>query len=136
MTDRTLQNFVNGKYSDTAEGRTSDVVDPSTGEVYLQAPISGRQDVDAAMQAAATAFETWKETTPAERSLALLRFADAMEKLADNFALVQTMGKKARLRAAEVDWSHFCEKLDACVEQLAGVSKASGDRLRASVEVA
>src|SRR6201996_6570390 len=90
MTDRTLQNFVNGKYSDTAEGRTSDVVDPSTGEVYLQAPISGRQDVDAAMQAAATAFETWKETTPAERSLALLRFADAMEKRAGDIVEAET----------------------------------------------
>jgi len=51
MTDRRLQNFVNGKYTDTADGRTSEVVDPSTGEVYAQAPISGRQDVDAAMQA-------------------------------------------------------------------------------------
>jgi len=39
MADRTLQNFVNGKYTDASEGRTSDVVDPSTGEVYAHAPI-------------------------------------------------------------------------------------------------
>ena len=56
MTDGTprspLQNFVNGKFVDTSDGRTSDVIDPSTGEVYAQAPVSGRQDVDAAMQAA------------------------------------------------------------------------------------
>src|ERR1700742_5198968 len=90
MTDRTLQNFVNGKYTDAADGRTSDVIDPSTGEVYLQAPISGSQDVDAAMQAAATAFETWKETTPAERSLALLRFADAMEQRAGDIVEAET----------------------------------------------
>jgi betaine-aldehyde dehydrogenase len=49
MTDRVLQNFVNGKFTDASDGRTSDVVDPSTGEVYAQAPISSRQDVDAAM---------------------------------------------------------------------------------------
>src|ERR1700683_4778399 len=80
MTDRTLQNFVNGKFTDASDGRTSDVIDPSTGEVYAHAPVSGRQDVDAAMRAAASAFEGWRDTTPSERSLALLRFADAMER--------------------------------------------------------
>ncbi len=42
MTDGTprspLQNFVNGKFVDASDGRTSDVIDPSTGEVYAQAP--------------------------------------------------------------------------------------------------
>ncbi len=37
MTDRTLQNFVNGKFTDASDGRTSDVIDPSTGEVYAHA---------------------------------------------------------------------------------------------------
>src|ERR1700734_2897668 len=103
MTDRTLQNFVNGKYAETADGRTSDVIDPSTGEVYAQAPISGRQDVDAAMQAAAAAFETWKETTPSERSLALFRFADAIEKRAGDIVEAETRntGKPVALTNSE-----------------------------------
>jgi betaine-aldehyde dehydrogenase len=103
MTDRTLQNFVNGKYTDASDGRTSDVIDPSTGEVYLQAPISSSGDVDAAMQAAATAFETWKETTPSERSLALFRFADAMEKHADEIVAAETRntGKPVALTNSE-----------------------------------
>src|SRR6516162_4428063 len=84
MADRVLQNFVNGKYVDASDGRTSDVIDPSTGGVYTQAPVSGRQDVDAAMQAAANAFEGWRDTTPSERSLAMFRIADAMEKRADD----------------------------------------------------
>jgi betaine-aldehyde dehydrogenase len=74
-----LSNFVDGKYRPALDGRTSDVVDPSTGEPYLQAPVSGPADVDAALEAAARAFGTWRDTTPAERSLALLRFADAIE---------------------------------------------------------
>jgi betaine-aldehyde dehydrogenase len=74
-----LANFVGGKYQPALDGRTSDVVDPSTGEAYLQAPVSGAADVDAALRVAADAFETWRDTTPAERSLALLRFADAIE---------------------------------------------------------
>jgi betaine-aldehyde dehydrogenase len=74
-----LQNFVGAKLAPAQDGRTSEVVDPSTGEPYLRAPISGPADVDAALQVAAEAFEIWRDTTPAERSLALLRFADAIE---------------------------------------------------------
>ena len=73
-----LRNFVNGELRPRPpDGRTSDVVDPSTGEAYAQAPVSGPADVDAALRAAAAAFEPgWRDATPAERSLALLRFAD------------------------------------------------------------
>ena len=74
-----LSNFVDGQFAPTASGQTSDVVDPSTGEAYAQAPVSGAADVDAALRAAARAFEVWRDVTPAERSLALLRFADAIE---------------------------------------------------------
>src|SRR6266581_9543084 len=103
MTDRTLQNFVNGKFVDASDGRTSDVIDPSTGEVYAQAPVSSRQDVDAAMQAAANAFGGWRDSTPSERSLALLRFADAMEKHADDIVAAETRntGKPVALTASE-----------------------------------
>ena len=107
MTDGTprspLQNFVNGKFVDASDGRTSDVIDPSTGEVYAQAPVSGRQDVDAAMQAAANAFGGWRDSTPSERSLALLRFADAVEKRADDIVAAETRntGKPVALTTSE-----------------------------------
>src|SRR5437867_1416966 len=103
MADRALQNFVNGKYIDASDGRTSDVIDPSTGEIYAQAPVSGRQDVDAAMQAAAAAFEGWRDTTPSERSLAMFRIADAMEKRADDIVAAETRntGKPVALTASE-----------------------------------
>ena len=74
-----LRNFVNGDYAPARDGRTSDVVDPSTGETYAQAPVSGPADVDAALRAAAAAQPGWRDATPAERSLALLRFATAIE---------------------------------------------------------
>src|SRR5712691_1894015 len=103
MTDRTLQNFVNGKFVDASDRRTSDVIDPSTGEVYAQAPVSSRQDVDAAMQAAANAFEGWRDSTPSERSLALLRLADAMEKRAGDIVTAETRntGKPVALTTSE-----------------------------------
>jgi betaine-aldehyde dehydrogenase len=103
MAGRALQNFVNGTYTDASDGRTSDVIDPSTGEVYAQAPISSAKDVDAAMQAAANAFDGWRDCTPSERSLALLRFADAMEQRADEIIEAETRntGKPVALTASE-----------------------------------
>ena len=103
MPDRTLQNFVNGKFTDAGDGRTSDVIDPSTGEVYAHAPISSRQDVDAAMQAAAAAFEGWRDATPSERSLALIRIADAIEERADELVEAETRntGKPVALTRSE-----------------------------------
>jgi len=76
---RTVQNFVDGKSVDAADGRRSDLIDPSTGEVFGSSPLSGPEDVDAAYRAAARAFESWRDVTPGERQRALLRFADAME---------------------------------------------------------
>ena len=72
-------NFIGGEWCDSADGATSSVVDPSTGEEYARAVVSGPADVDRAMGAAEAAFESWRDTTPSERSLALIRIADAIE---------------------------------------------------------
>ncbi|MDL4818870.1 gamma-aminobutyraldehyde dehydrogenase [Actinomadura opuntiae] len=79
MSGERLRNFIGGEYVDAKDGRTLEVVDPSTGEAYAQAPVSGAGDVDAAFRAAAEAFPAWRDATPGERSLAMLRFADAVE---------------------------------------------------------
>jgi len=80
---RQLANFIGGTSVEAADGRTADLIDPATGDVFATAPISGTEDVDRAVSAAATAFETWRDTTPSERQRALLRIADAFEANAD-----------------------------------------------------
>ena len=60
---RALRNFVGGDHVEPADGRTADVVDPSTGRAYAQAPVSSAADVDRAMTAAAEAFEALRSTT-------------------------------------------------------------------------
>ncbi len=75
-----LQNSVGGKYVDPASGKYSDVINPSTEEVYANAPISGAEDVQNAFQVAHEAFTEWSQTTPSERQLALFRIADELEK--------------------------------------------------------
>jgi betaine-aldehyde dehydrogenase len=90
MTQARLRNFVNGRYIDPFEGAYSEVIDPSTGAAYAHAPVSSAADVDEALRSAATAFESWRDSTPAERSRAMLRFADAVERRADEFVAAET----------------------------------------------
>ena len=78
-TPRALKNFVNGEYVDARTETTADLVNPATGGVVAQAPVSGAEDIDAAYAAASTAFETWGRVTPAERQKALLEYADELE---------------------------------------------------------
>jgi betaine-aldehyde dehydrogenase len=100
---KAFKNFVNGSHVDAVDGRTTAVVNPSTGQQYATAPLSGQADVDAAMAAAATAYETWRETTPSERSLALFRIADAVEARAEELIAleVENCGKPAHLVRSE-----------------------------------
>jgi betaine-aldehyde dehydrogenase len=99
----TLRNYINGAFADAADGRTTEVIDPTTGEVYATAPLSAAADVDAAMAAAAAAFEGWRDTTPSQRQLALLKIADAIEARADELVATESKntGKPIGLTASE-----------------------------------
>jgi betaine-aldehyde dehydrogenase len=100
---KAFKNFVNGQHVDAADGRTTSVVNPVTGEQYATAPLSAQVDVDAAMSAAATAFDSWRDTTPSERSLALFRIADAVEARAEELIAleVENTGKPVSLTTSE-----------------------------------
>jgi betaine-aldehyde dehydrogenase len=103
MADRVLRNFVGGRSVDVADGRTAPLINPSTGEVFAEAPLSGEPDVDAAMQAAEQAFEGWRDATPSTRSRALLQIADALEARAEEFIAAESenTGKPLALTRSE-----------------------------------
>ena len=98
-----LGNVVGGQERAAADGRTMDLVDPSTGEIFGTAPLSGPEDVDAAMRAAAEAFEGWRDRTPSERQRALLRIADTLEAHADELVAAESRntGKPVQLTLDE-----------------------------------
>ncbi|RDI67960.1 1-pyrroline dehydrogenase [Nocardia pseudobrasiliensis] len=75
----TLQNYIDGEFVASSASATIDLVNPVDETVVGRAPISTADDVDAAMRAAARAFETWGLTTPGMRQAALLKLADAIE---------------------------------------------------------
>jgi 1-pyrroline dehydrogenase len=84
--DRTYQQWIGGRWVASASGQTADVTNPADGRVIARVPASGPEDVDRAARAAASAFESWQHSTPQDRSLMLLRLADAVE------ARVQELG--------------------------------------------
>ncbi|MDZ5619662.1 gamma-aminobutyraldehyde dehydrogenase [Nocardioides sp. HM23] len=89
MADLTFKNVIGGELVDAASGATYDVIDPTTGAVYAQAPMSGEEDVDRAYAAASSAFDDWGSTTPQERATALLKIADAIDARAEEIAAVE-----------------------------------------------
>ena len=103
MADTKFQNVIDGKLVDSASGETYDVIDPTTGEVYASAPMSGPADLDRAYEAADRAFESWGNTTPQDRASALLKLADAIEARVDELNAVESRdtGKPLGLTMSE-----------------------------------
>ena len=98
-----LRNFVHGEWVEAKDGRTADIVDPSTGQPYATAPVSEAVDVDVAMASAASAFEAWRDATPSDRQQALLKAADALERRAAEFveAECRNTGKPVGMTTTE-----------------------------------
>ncbi len=103
MSTRQLRNFIGGSATDARTEATSDIVNPSTGQVVASAPVSGQEDVDAAYAAAESAFAEWGRTTPSERQQALLKIADAIEARAAEFVALESenTGKIQALTTSE-----------------------------------
>ncbi len=100
---RELLNVVGGESVAATDGRTTDLVNPSTGAVYGTAPLSSEADVDRAYQAAAAGFDTWRDSTPSERQKAMLGIADLLEQHADELIAIESenTGKPLALTASE-----------------------------------
>jgi betaine-aldehyde dehydrogenase len=101
---RTFHNIVDGKPVQASDGRTLDIHDPKTGEVYATSPLSGPADVDAAYQSAQRAFRNgWGETTPSDRMNGLLALAAAVEEHGPELVELETQntGKPVGLTLSE-----------------------------------
>ncbi|MDS0138446.1 MULTISPECIES: aminobutyraldehyde dehydrogenase [unclassified Amycolatopsis] len=92
--------------------RTLELTDPATGEVFGTSPVASQSDVDNALAAAAQAFATWRRSTPAERQLALLKIADALESRAAEFADLEVR-ETGKIRSVVLD-----EEIPECVSAL------------------
>ncbi|MEZ5091058.1 MAG: aldehyde dehydrogenase family protein, partial [Micropruina sp.] len=95
-----MSHYINGRRrTDSSIGATTDVIDPSNGELIERLPLAGPAEVDEAVAAAAAAFPGWSKAAPVERSTALLKWAAILEDRAEEFARVESRqaGKPIRL---------------------------------------
>lgn len=97
--------FIGGRFVPPAKGEYFDNVSPIDGKVFTQAARGTKEDVEAALDAAHKAFESWSKTSPAERSNLLLKIAQVMEDNLEYLAVVEAIdnGKAIReTRAADL----------------------------------
>src|SRR5690349_16349590 len=84
--------WIDGQWADSKGGKTLSIEDPATGKTLAEVVDASSADVDRAVQAAHTAFYDgrWSRLTPGERSLAIWRLGDLLEKRAEEFARVES----------------------------------------------
>jgi 1-pyrroline dehydrogenase len=99
--------FINGDWTPSATGETTQVVNPATEEALAEVARGSEADADRAVEAAAAAFEEWSRTTPAERSAMLHRLADAMEADAAELSRIESenVGKPKSVADFDVEFS-------------------------------
>lgn len=87
------QAFIDGTYRDSASGKTLASTSPIDGSHLANVAACGEQDVAAAVLAARAAFEVgqWRNASPNDRRITLLRFADLLDANADELALLETL---------------------------------------------
>jgi len=103
MGKRIITNVIGGERVESSSGETTDLVNPSTGEVFAAAALSSEQDVDRAYTVAQEAFGTWRDSTPSERQAALLAIADTLESHAEELVALESenTGKPIAVTMAE-----------------------------------
>ncbi|MDR5777310.1 aldehyde dehydrogenase family protein [Caballeronia sp. LZ002] len=113
---KTHQLMIGGERVDALSGGTFEVVDPATENVIAEVARAGAEDVDRAVRVAQETFtgKHWRTLNGATRTRLLLRYADIIERHADELAVLETrnngmpIGSARRTVALSVDWlRHF-----------------------------
>jgi len=86
-----LRNFIDGEWVDARSGDVVDVVNPATCKTIAQAAMSTAEDVDSAVEAAKSAFDEWKHTTPPARARRLFALKELLEDNFEELSRIQTM---------------------------------------------
>jgi len=96
--------FINGDFAAAAEGATRTIINPATEKEIAVVPEGSAEDVERGVAAAAAAFEGWSESTPADRSAALLKLADVIDSNAEELATLEAdnVGKPIGLARSEI----------------------------------
>ncbi len=90
--------FIDGCWVPASDGALIDAFNPATGEKLASISEATASDVDTAVRAAQKAFESWKNSSPAERQALLLKIADIIDENREFLATVETMDNGKPIR--------------------------------------
>ena len=99
-----VKNFSGGNWIESSSDRSSDVFNPSTGQVITKVPLCSAEETNQIVEAAAGVAADWKETPVVERARVMFRMRQIMEARFDEIAALVTRehGKTLAESRAEV----------------------------------
>ncbi|KAI9834118.1 MAG: aldehyde dehydrogenase (NAD(P)(+)) ald5 [Phylliscum demangeonii] len=104
--------FINNEFRKGVDGKTFEVINPTTEKVITSVHEATEKDVDIAVAAARKAFEgEWREMAPAQRGRLLVRLADLFEREMDTLTAVETLNNGKTLAMARGDLGHAANLL-------------------------
>src|SRR5439155_464264 len=101
---KSFQNYIDGEWVDAASGETFESTSPANGDTIGVFPKSAAEDVDRAVAAARTAYESWRLVPAPKRGEVLFRFAQLLAEHKDEVTELMTreMGKVRAEAAGDV----------------------------------
>ncbi|MGH9501036.1 MAG: aldehyde dehydrogenase family protein [Terriglobales bacterium] len=101
---RKHQMLMNGKWVDSASGKTFPTYNPATGEVMAHIAEGDREDINRAVTAARAAFEKgpWRKMTASERGKLIWKLGDLLEENLEEFAELESLDNGKPLTIARV----------------------------------
>lgn len=108
-----LKCFIGGKWTVPAGGGTFDTVDPGTGKSLTRVYAAGAEDVAAAVESAARAFQQgpWVRLAPNERAVYLHKLADSVESHMHALAEIESLDVGKLIPQAHWDVQNFCDTM-------------------------
>ncbi|HSI81782.1 MAG TPA: CoA-acylating methylmalonate-semialdehyde dehydrogenase [Solirubrobacterales bacterium] len=128
---RTLPNYIDGSWAEPRATETIDDRDPASGEVVARVPMSGADDIDAAVRAAREAQPAWRAVAPQRRARAVLALRDALVSHQREIAELVTADMGKTLADAEGEVARGIESVESAAaiphllkgENLEGVAR-------------
>ncbi|WP_416434447.1 CoA-acylating methylmalonate-semialdehyde dehydrogenase [Priestia megaterium] len=115
-TVKTVKNYIGGEWADSSTSLTEPVYNPATGEIIAEVPLSTKEDVNQAVQAANEAFKGWSKTAVPKRARILFKYQQLLVDNWDELAKLVTLENGKSFNEARGEVQRGIE----CVEFAAG----------------
>jgi malonate-semialdehyde dehydrogenase (acetylating)/methylmalonate-semialdehyde dehydrogenase len=110
-----LPQYVNGEWIESTATEWLDVPNPATGDVLARVPLSGAEEVNKAVEAAAAAFPAWRRTPPEDRIQPLFKLKMLLEENIDELSRVITRENGKTLTESRAEFRRAIENVEvAC----------------------